>query len=246
MDLPFQVLMQCCSLQHQTTSVTSHIHNWVLFLLWLHPFILSGVTSPLISSSILGPYRPGEFIFQYLIFLPFHTVHGVLKARILKWFATPFSSGPRSVRPWPVCLRWPHTAWLSFIELDKVSCWDFSLALGRGVSPHSRFSAYCLSWVSLTLDVGYLYTGISGWLAPWCKQCIASLKCQCEAVSIICHNWERMTWREHLTSHHFGGYRASRVGPLGRCGARSGQPPASRVVGIRKVSISCCSWLWAD
>ena len=26
-------------------------------------------------------------------FLPFHTVHGVLKARMLKWFAIPFSSG---------------------------------------------------------------------------------------------------------------------------------------------------------
>ena len=35
-------------------SITSHIHNWVLFLLWLHPFILSVVISPLISSSILG------------------------------------------------------------------------------------------------------------------------------------------------------------------------------------------------
>ena len=29
--------------------------------------------------------------------LPFHIVHGVLKARILKWFAIPFSSGPHSV-----------------------------------------------------------------------------------------------------------------------------------------------------
>jgi len=38
------------------TSITSHIHSWVLLLLWLHPFILSGVISPLISSSILGPY----------------------------------------------------------------------------------------------------------------------------------------------------------------------------------------------
>ena len=28
----------------------------------------------------------------------FHTVHRVLKARILKWFAIPFSSGPRFVR----------------------------------------------------------------------------------------------------------------------------------------------------
>ena len=79
-------------------SITSHIHKWVLFLLWLCLFILSGVISPLISSSILGTYRPGEFISQCPIFLPFHTVHGVLKARILKWFAIPFSSGPHFVR----------------------------------------------------------------------------------------------------------------------------------------------------
>ena len=57
-------------------SITSHIHNWVLFLLWLHPFIVSGVISPLISSSILGTYQPGVFPFQYPIILPFHTVHG--------------------------------------------------------------------------------------------------------------------------------------------------------------------------
>ena len=31
-------------------SVTSHIHNWVVFLLWLHLFIPSGVIYPLISS----------------------------------------------------------------------------------------------------------------------------------------------------------------------------------------------------
>ena len=76
------------------TSITSHIYSWVLFSLWFHLFILSGVISPLISSSILGTYGPGEFIFHCQIFMPFHTVHGVLKARILKWFAIPFSSGP--------------------------------------------------------------------------------------------------------------------------------------------------------
>ena len=80
-------------------STTSHIHSWVLFLLWLCPFILSGVISPLISSSILGTYRPVEFLFQYPIILPFHTVPRVLKARILKWFVIPFSSGPHSIRP---------------------------------------------------------------------------------------------------------------------------------------------------
>ena len=80
------------------TSVTSHIHNWALFLLWLCLFFLSGVISPLISSSILGTYKHGEFIFQCPIFLPFHAVHGVLKARILKGFAIPFSSGLCLVR----------------------------------------------------------------------------------------------------------------------------------------------------
>ena len=53
-------------------SLTSHSHSWVLFLLWLHPFIFSGVISPLISSSILGSYWPEEFLFQCPIILPFH------------------------------------------------------------------------------------------------------------------------------------------------------------------------------
>ena len=102
-------------------SITSHIHSWVLFLLWLHHFILSGVISP-VSSSILGVIRPGEFIFQCAVFLPFHTVHGFLKARILKWLAIPFSSGPHSVRPLhydPPILGGPTGAWLGFTELEK-------------------------------------------------------------------------------------------------------------------------------
>ena len=31
-------------------SITSHMQNWVLFLLWLSLFILSGVISPLFST----------------------------------------------------------------------------------------------------------------------------------------------------------------------------------------------------
>ena len=53
------------------TSITSHIHNWVLFLLWLCLFILSEIIFPLISSSILATYRPGEFIFSVLSFCLF-------------------------------------------------------------------------------------------------------------------------------------------------------------------------------
>ena len=77
-------------------SITSHIHNWVLFLLWLRLFILSGVISPLISSSILGTYQPGEFIFQCPIFLPFHTVHGVLAEKAM----APHSSSLAWKIPW--------------------------------------------------------------------------------------------------------------------------------------------------
>ena len=98
MDLTVQIPTQYCTLQiglyfhHQ-----SHPHLGVVFALApsLH---FSGVISPLISSSISGTYCTGELIFQCPIFLPFHTVHGVLKAGILKWFSIPFSSGPHFIR----------------------------------------------------------------------------------------------------------------------------------------------------
>ena len=74
MDLTLQVPILLFTASN-LASITSPIHNWVLFFLWLHAFILSGVISPLITSSILGTYRPGEFIFQCAIFLPFHLLY---------------------------------------------------------------------------------------------------------------------------------------------------------------------------
>ena len=64
----------------------------------LQSTVLSGVISLPFSNSILGTCRPGEVIFQCPVFLPFHTVHGVLKARILKRFHIPLSSGSCSIR----------------------------------------------------------------------------------------------------------------------------------------------------
>ena len=61
-------------------------------------------------------------LFQYPIFLSFHTVHGVLKARILKSFAIPFSSGPHLVRTLhhdPLVFVALHGMAHSFTELDK-------------------------------------------------------------------------------------------------------------------------------
>ena len=54
--------------------------------------------------------------------LPVHIVHGVLRAKILKGFATPFSNGPHlselspMTRPSWVAL---HGVAHTFIELDK-------------------------------------------------------------------------------------------------------------------------------
>ena len=38
------------------TSITSPIHNLVLFILWLSLFIISGAISPLFFRSLLGTY----------------------------------------------------------------------------------------------------------------------------------------------------------------------------------------------
>ena len=55
-------------------------------------------------------------------FLPFHTIHGVLKAKMLKWFAIPFSTGPHFVRTLHhdlSVLGALHGMVQCFIDLDK-------------------------------------------------------------------------------------------------------------------------------
>ena len=44
------------------------------------------------------------------------------------------------------------------LHFTSPSCWAFSFALGLGISPHICSTAYHLTGVSLTLDVGYLLT----------------------------------------------------------------------------------------
>ena len=83
------------------TFTTRHIHSWASFPLWPSHFILSGAISncPLfLPCSILNTFQPEVLIFRCHIFLTFHTVHGVLQARILEWVAISSSSGPCFVR----------------------------------------------------------------------------------------------------------------------------------------------------
>ena len=97
MHLTFQVPLQYSSLQPWTllpSPVTTTTRCCFCFVLASYT---SGTIYPLFSGSMLGTYWPEKLIFQYRIVLPFHTVHGVLKEIILKWFAIPFSSRPHFV-----------------------------------------------------------------------------------------------------------------------------------------------------
>ena len=103
------------------TSIINHIHHWVLSCF---VFISSFFLKLFLHWSPVAYWAPmtWEFIFQHPIFLPFHTVHGILKARILKWFAIPspvdhiLSELSTMTRPSWVIL---HSVAHSFIELDK-------------------------------------------------------------------------------------------------------------------------------
>ena len=141
-------------------SITSHIHNWVLFLLLLHPFIISEFISPLISSSILGTYQPGEFIFQYPIIFAFSYCSEGSQGKntemvchsLLQW-TTFCQTSPL----WPIHLEWPHRAWLSFTELDRLwSVWsDWLVFCDYG------FTVSAL-WRPLAIP-----TVLFGFLLPW-------------------------------------------------------------------------------
>ena len=109
------------------TCISSHTQNWALCLLWLRLFILSGVISPLFSSSILGTFRPGEFIilchvlwrvsfYLFILFMGF--------SRKEYWSGLPFPSPMDHVLSelfTMTCQSWValHDMAHSLIELDK-------------------------------------------------------------------------------------------------------------------------------
>ena len=121
MDLPFQVPMQYYSLQYQTLLITSHIHNWVLFLLWLCLFILSAVISKLISTGHLLTWSV-HLSMSYLFAFSYYSWDSqgrnseVVCHCLLQW-TTFYQNSP----PLSVCLEWPYTAWLivSFLVMLK-------------------------------------------------------------------------------------------------------------------------------
>ena len=104
------------------TFTTTHMHNWVSFLLWPSCSILSGAVSncpPLFPSSILDTFWPGGLIFQCHIFLPFHTVHGLLNVEY--WSELPFPPPVDHICQnsplWRVHLGGPaqHSSWFHWV-----------------------------------------------------------------------------------------------------------------------------------
>ena len=120
-DLTFQVPMQYYSLQHQILLPpldTSTIGccfcfgsaSSFLLELFLHSFLVAHWT----------PTNPAGLILQNDILLPFHTVHGVLKAGMLKWLTIPSPSLDLSIMTCPswVALHGMTDSFMSYTRFD--------------------------------------------------------------------------------------------------------------------------------
>ena len=118
------------------TSNASHIHNWVLFLLWLHLFILELFLhwSPM---AYWVPTDLGSSSFSVLSFCLFILFIGFSSQEY--WSGLPFPSPVNHIlSDLSIMTRlswWPHTAWLSFIELDEaVSMWSDWLVFCKSIN----------------------------------------------------------------------------------------------------------------
>ena len=102
-------------------SVTSHIHTWVLFLLWLHPFILLELFLHWSPVAYWAPTALGSSSFSILSFCLFILFMGFSRQEYWSGllFPSPVDHIVSDLLTMPACLGWPHRAWLIFTELDK-------------------------------------------------------------------------------------------------------------------------------
>ena len=186
MDLTFQVPMQYGSLQHLTLLLSPvPSTTGCCFCFGCIPSIFLELFlhwSPVAYCA--PPHLVVHLSVSYLF--AFHTVHGVLKARILKWFSIPFSSGPHSVRPLHHDLsilggptlhgfHWVRQAVICLIGLASCLWLQF-----QSVCPlMPSLCAYHLTWLSLTLDMEYLFTAApakhSHCSLPWTRGIFSGL-----------------------------------------------------------------------
>ena len=186
MDLTLKALTQHCSLQYQTlllspvTSATGCCFSLTWFLHSFWSYFSTDLQQHIGHLPIWGvPFLLSyHFAFSYYSWRSQGKNIEVVCHSILQW--TAFC---QTFPPWLVHLWWPHMAWLSFIELDKtvvhvIRLTSFLWLWFQCVCPlMPSHNTYCLTWVSLTLDVGYLFTA-----APTKRSCCSLPWTECGEV----------------------------------------------------------------
>ena len=159
--------MQYCSLQHQTlllSPVTPTLGY--CFCFGSIPSFFLELFLHWSSVAYSAPTNLGSFSFSILSFYLFILFMGFSRQEYCCClpFSFQWTTFCQISPPCPACPGWPHMAWPSFIELDKsvvcvIRLVSFLWLWFQCVCPLmlSR-NTYRLTWVSLTLDVGYLFT----------------------------------------------------------------------------------------
>ena len=111
-------------LSPDTTTTGHHFHFGSAFSLFLEPFLHTSLQKHIRHLLTSWAHLSLSYVFS------FHTIHGVLKARMLTWLAILFSRDCvlSELHPWPICFRWPYTAWLIvWVTQSCDSMWSFWL-----------------------------------------------------------------------------------------------------------------------
>ena len=157
MNITFQVPMQYCSLQHWTlllSPVTST--SGYCFCFGSIPSFFLGLFLHWSLVAYWASTDPGSSPFCILSFCLFILFMGFSRQEY--WQGLPFPSPVdyilSDLSTMTIHLGWPHTAWLSFIELDKaVSVWSDCLVFSDyGFS----VSVLWCSLATLTISLGFL------------------------------------------------------------------------------------------
>ena len=157
-DIPGSYAILLFTASH-LASITSHIHNWVLFCFGSIPSFFLELFLYWSPVAYWAPTDLGSSSFSILSFCLLILFIG-FSSKNTKVVCHSLLQGPHSVRPLHMTRRlgWLHTAWLSFIELDKavVLVWlDWLVFCDYG------FSVSAL-WCPLVTP-----TVLFGFLLPW-------------------------------------------------------------------------------
>ena len=166
MDLTFQVPMQYRSLLHPTLLLSPVasiagccFHFGSVSSLFLEFFLHWSPVAYWVPTDLGSSSFSVLSVCLFILFMGF--------SRQEHWSGLPFPSPVDHILSDPstmTCVSWePHMAWLSFVELDKAVVCVIRLASFLGLWFHCVYplmpscNTYHFTWVSLTLDVGYLF-----------------------------------------------------------------------------------------